>query len=937
MLHFPSVPPSASTPPLSTEESPFDLFAATNTFSFESSLGIGKRLKTRVPNMRFDTLTVLIEFESNIAESSITTAYQSQQSLALGDFNSGESLFAATNLMTIDSCASTSTFEQFFVEQGIAGPSRLLSETPWFRFQDIMGINVLTDPSFSPATPVQTRYLFNSEDGRQLLSTMIHSQQLEESVAIQDFGEIVKPFIPERFSGDIKEKLQQLVSISGDSDVTQFAELPLGLISNNLMPEEGVERFVDLIMKYQPRSLLRRLFIIDTPTVQAVLTTMMENIAKKGDVSTLKFLIDAGPDRSKASGRNGGRLLQIAAKARRTEVVEYLLQTGANVNPELQDQDWETFNWPPLHHAVSNRDVGMMEQLLAAGASVNRTTEYDGTALSVAVKNNISRCVSVLIKSGAMVDDCKVADDRFYSETCYLGALDYAYLKRFRSVYNLLLPHSQKVKLFITTNGVLSAAEHGVQGLEAYINAKTQTLKQKELDNILEHVLKDACYYKDFEEAIGTLLEFGVDPNLPGIGDIWVGDLPLILAASDQDIGLAELLIDAGANINNEKILRTAVEDKNNVEFLCFLIENEADLDLFGSDALCHAILHSNISAVKILIRSGVDPNKPNSIGNYPMEHAAGLKNLDIARYLLEHSADVNPPPSHSSGFSPLQNAVRSLNLEMIKLLIHSGASVKHPGRRFKKTLLEVCAEASGKDSPEASNIFRYLLTLGAEIQNPNHRPRSRRGNSMLTNLIKGHVDDDLIFHVLDSGVEINQAGTGYNARTPIQAAAETGNLNLVKELYSRGANINAPAAINGGRTALQAACSVNNNIDIDLVRFLLEHEADVNAQAGTKAGLTALQGAAIKGNISLALLLIEDYEAEVNALPAVEDGRMALDGAAEHGRLDMVQVLLNAGAKSEVAGQSGYDRAVELAEEQGHWAVVDLLKHFTATSQQRT
>lgn len=39
-------------------------------------------------------------------------------------------------------------------------------------------------------------------------------------------------------------------------------------------------------------------------------------------------------------------------------------------------------------------------------------------------------------------------------------------------------------------------------------------------------------------------------------------------------------------------------------------------------------------------------------------------------------------------------------------------------------------------------------------------------------------------------------------------------------------------------------------------------------------------------------------------------------------GRLDVVQLLLNAGARSEheVEGRSRYDRAIELADENGHY-----------------
>jgi ankyrin repeat protein len=64
-----------------------------------------------------------------------------------------------------------------------------------------------------------------------------------------------------------------------------------------------------------------------------------------------------------------------------------------------------------------------------------------------------------------------------------------------------------------------------------------------------------------------------------------------------------------------------------------------------------------------------------------------------------------------------------------------------------------------------------------------------------------------------------------------------------------------------------------------------------------------------------------------VNARPAVKEGRTAIEGAAEHGRLDMVQLLLNAGAKGDVTGKTGFKRAIELAEKNRHFAIAQVLR----------
>jgi ankyrin repeat protein len=164
-----------------------------------------------------------------------------------------------------------------------------------------------------------------------------------------------------------------------------------------------------------------------------------------------------------------------------------------------------------------------------------------------------------------------------------------------------------------------------------------------------------------------------------------------------------------------------------------------------------------------------------------------------------------------------------------------------------------------------------------------------------------------------------------WEPRTPTQLAAEIGMLEGVKMLLDRGADVNEAPADQFGRTALQAVSSYGN-ADMELVQLLLERGALVNAKPGVEGGITALQGAAISGDIMLATLLLEKG-AEVNAASAFTDGRYAIEGAAEHGRLDMVQLLLNAGAKGNVFRGTGFKHAIELAEDNGHFAIANMLK----------
>jgi ankyrin repeat protein len=654
-------------------------------------------------------------------------------------------------------------------------------------------------------------------------------------------------------------------------------------------------------------------FQMRTPTVQAVSTKLLESTTRLGNTSILQFLIDTGIDRSCLAGAKGGGLLQLALCEDNVGVALILLQTGADVNPQLNDKRWIS-GLPPLHHAVHNGNADMTRRLLNAGARLDRHAD-DVTALSVAVSKRNPECIRLLLEAGADVDNCSVEEE---------NALDWAFLNGEMVIYHMLLASSQKPKTSLTLSGILCAAKQGVRTLSKYLESKKggDDFSQR---ITLESALCQATNYSNHSGAVKALLDFGVDPNVKTIEED--KSCPLLAAAWCNDIDLAVLLLDAGADIDAPDVLAAAAESEDTFEFLNFLIEQGADIELYGPNALTRAARWGNFAAIKLLLRLGVDVNEPDDDGISPLQWAARAGDFKAVEFLVRAGADVNAPPSRLQGYNALHFAVEKGNVNLVRFLIQAGAHVStqhHPS--LGKTLLEVCATGGyGGFSCNESEIFKLLLNAGAPITRPRVRRRFRNWNSALTSLITRSAENELIQLVLDAGADINQSGCGKGAGTPIQAAAEVGNLDLVKELLLKGAKINAPAAVLNGRTALQAACS-RVSANLELIEFLLGTGADVNAEAGINGGLTALQGAAIRGHIKIALLLL-DAGADVNADPAEKDGRMALDGAAEHGRLDMVQLLLNANAKSEKEGKPGYDTAVKLAEENGHFAVAELLK----------
>jgi ankyrin repeat protein len=764
---------------------------------------------------------------------------------------------------------------------------------PWFRFQGMIKTHSILSGSPPLTPPLASDSIVANDKRNALIRSVASNFDISEGEIVKRLTPIVEIQVPEQYPGENSLKLSQLFDISAKHCDPHVEDFILCFMSNNTLDDHCVNQVLQYILKQKSKAHLHQLFQTKTPTVEAISQRFLKTVAKYGTELTLQALIDAGINKCNLSGGQGRKLLWKAASSRQNGVAKLLIQSGVDIN-------YKDFGGTLLKFAARTGNGDLVELVLEAGAKVDGSP--DAPPLSLAVKFQRIKVIDMLLKAGAKVDGCKIDN---------VDALEYAFLRSMH-IYQMLLPFSQTEKRSVTVRGILSASKYGVPSLKRYLerNGYSGTRNDRE---VLKSALSFAIRHPGRLGEINTLLEFGViAPSRL---------LEKVVLSNDMD--KLELLLDAGVDITVEAI-SAAICAEDRFPMLSFLIESGANIEVVGPRALSCAIGNENLKAVKLLLRHEVKLDQQDYKGCFPMQSAARIGNLEILKRLFRAGGDVNAPPCRENHYTALHYAAEGLDVQSVKFLLEAGAQVDQIQQCRGMTLLEACLSFDDftEDPPglfprEGSQIFRLLLSSGAAINGPNVRTRCRRWNSALTYLILWHAGE-LIQLALDSGADVNQAGRGYWARTPIQAAAETGNLNLIKDLLGRGANINAPAAAEFGRTALQAACA-REQPSLELIQFLLDNGAEVNADAGIDCGVTALQGAAIQGHIKIVVLLIENG-ADVNAEPAISEGRMALDGAARHGRLDMVKLLLNAGAKSEEEGESGYDKAIELAEEHGYY-----------------
>jgi hypothetical protein len=151
----------------------------------------------------------------------------------------------------------------------------------------------------------------------------------------------------------------------------------------------------------------------------------------------------------------------------------------------------------------------------------------------------------------------------------------------------------------------------------------------------------------------------------------------------------------------------------------------------------------------------------------------------------------------------------------------------------------------------------------------------------------------------------------------PILAAIDMNDLPIIQLLVERGAEVDHSRNHGINRSPLQRAAETGQ---IDVVRYLVTHGAQIDTRPMYSGG-TALQLAAMNGYVGIAAFLLE-HGADPNYPPAKGEGRSAFEAAAEWGRMDMMTWLMQAGVRLDMnvgdPPESQYDRAVRFAEGNG-------------------
>ncbi|KAI1660949.1 hypothetical protein F4813DRAFT_400096 [Daldinia decipiens] len=632
-----------------------------------------------------------------------------------------------------------------------------------------------------------------------------------------------------------------------------------------------------------------------------------------------------------------------------------------------------------------------------------------------------SRALDMLLQSGANVDATYKYDfDRISLNPIlrdkrpkkYLPTiLEQSYYLDVEAFYRLAPYSTQTTRLFFRPDLCLSA-KRGCEFLREYWTSRPARL-DSDGTAFLELVFAEQFF--DKRQAIDTdlirsLIEFGIGPNLTSLqlgSGYFLWHIVTHARTHGYDEHFAPILtifIQSGSVIDSN-VLEAGVEEEG-IDILKLLAQSGANVNKYGVLALSTAARLDNYEAVSWLLEAGADINAVAIIDSVPWSviglastlwrsnifeefpegcsmQETNLASLAMLDHLIDHGAEWKSNSHHSNAAGFLQRLlvhawddewIDPILLDLITFFV--SRLDRHDLSSPEVCILADCATlylSPGHSDLErlGVSLFELFRVHGAPMLNADILPGLICGKSppgliqefleslgdINTYYIGGHTgfpctalqaaayrgNMDLLEQLVSMGANINMPAFEKNGvMTALQAAASKGHMALVERLVRMGANINAPAGPEMGSTALQAACLFDPKSATDranmikVIQLLIMKGADVNALPGMKGSYNfgmALQIAAGEGDMEVALLLIQ-RGADVNA-PSQKWSETryysALDKAALYGRLDMVQFLLSLGALSHDRGQTGYDGAIQGAESEEHFAIADLIRHHYA------
>ncbi|XP_056124271.1 poly [ADP-ribose] polymerase tankyrase-1 isoform X1 [Rhinichthys klamathensis goyatoka] len=619
---------------------------------------------------------------------------------------------------------------------------------------------------------------------------------------------------------------------------------------------------------------------------------------RNGDVSRVKKLVDSVNVNAKDMAGRKSTPLHFAAGFGRKDVVEHLLQAGANVHAR------DDGGLIPLHNACSFGHAEVVSLLLCQGADSNSRDNWNYTPLhEAAIKGKIDVCI-VLLQHGA---------DPNIRNTDGKSALDLAD----PSAKAVLTGEYKKDELL---EAARSGNEEKLMALLTPLNVNCHASdgRKSTSQKMLSTPLHLAAGYNRVR-IVQLLLQHGADVHAKDKG----GLVPLHNACSYGHYEVTELLLKHGACVNAMDLWQFTplheAASKNRVEVCSLLLSHGADPTLVN----CHGKSAVDMAPTPELKERLTYEFKGHSL----LQAAREADMTKVKKTLALEIINFKHPQTHETALHCTVASPHPKRKQVTELLLRKGANVNEKNKDFM-TPLHVAAERAHND------IMEVLQKHGAKMnavdtlgQTALHRA-ALAGHLQTCRMLLSYGADPTIVslqgftaaqmgneavqQILNENIPVRNSDVDYR----LLEAAKAGDLDTVKQLCSP-QNVNCRDLEGRHSTPLHFAAGYNR---VAVVEYLLHHGADVHAK--DKGGLVPLHNACSYGHYEVAELLVR-HGASVNVADLWKF--TPLHEAAAKGKYEICKLLLKHGADPTKKNRDG-NTPLDMVKE-GDTDIQDLLR----------
>lgn len=582
--------------------------------------------------------------------------------------------------------------------------------------------------------------------------------------------------------------------------------------------------------------------------------TVLYLSALLGHLPCCKVLASSGAS-VEAANDLGYTPLMAAIEGDHEDVIDFLLKSGANVNPEvIATMEVDGLGGAtPLYTAARKENLGVIKKLLKRGVDVNRPSGNGWTPLKSAAQQGNLEIVKALLDADA---DPNIADDTNY--TPLMNAVSGEH----EDIVKILLKFKADPNVQSGENpedddwepGRTSLMDAAVSGNLAIARELLKAGANPNLLNSKGRTALHSAVISASTDMVALLLKSGADPNVYGNDEEKMSALDLALrrwATEDEDdraggiFDVLEVMLKKGMPSDRASLNETALDlvTEGRLEVVELLKKHGVAVDpnysKNGASQLfiTAAVGDDRLQAAELLLRIGADANYKSPAGLSVLSLATRNGAVKLAELLLKAGADVMD--RNSANALAYDLAVIYGHDELIELLIeHMNQLVSAVDKQADDGTTALMRAAMASDA----KTIEDLLAAGADASR-----RDRQGESPLSYAV-AHDLDEVIQVLRTAGVE-RLSGDKSTGSQAIVHAGSQGALGTILDLLDSGTPIDLTD--DDGDTALTAAA-----VHPGVVKVLAKRGADLSHRNGE--GKTAYMIAAASNRVRMVETLKE-------------------------------------------------------------------------------